>query len=53
MRIRFSSGDDVRAKFKFGGNVDDEHRAHVAARLLERDDPGDRAAASHMKTSES
>ncbi len=36
--------DDVRAKFKFGGNVDEAHRRHVAARLTQRDEPGDRAA---------
>lgn len=36
--------DDVRAKFKYGGNVDEAHRRHVAAKLAERDAHGDRAA---------
>jgi transcriptional regulator len=39
--------DNVRAKFKFGGNVDDDHRHAVIERLLERGGPGDLAAASH------
>jgi transcriptional regulator len=39
--------DDVRAKFKFGGNVDDDHRHAVIERLRERGGPGDLAAASH------
>ena len=41
---------DVRAKFKYGGNVDQAHRDAVAARLAERDGPGDRAALAHMAT---
>ncbi|HLI00440.1 MAG TPA: FMN-binding negative transcriptional regulator [Acidimicrobiales bacterium] len=39
--------DDVQAKFKYGGNVDEAHRRAVIARLDERDRPGDRAAAAH------
>jgi transcriptional regulator len=41
--------DDVRAKFKYGGNVDRDHRAAVLAHLGERDGPGDRAAAGHLE----
>jgi transcriptional regulator len=40
---------DVRAKFKYGGNVDGEHRAAVAAHLAARDGPGDAAALSHLR----
>jgi transcriptional regulator len=40
---------DVRAKFKYGGNVDDVHRAAVAARLAERGGPGDDAALGHLR----
>lgn len=39
---------DVRAKFKYGGNVDREHRLAVAALLAERDGPGDAAARRHL-----
>jgi transcriptional regulator len=39
---------EVRAKFKYGGNVDAEHRLAVAERLLERGGPGDRAAEHHL-----
>jgi transcriptional regulator len=35
---------EVRAKFKYGGNVDDEHRQAVAVHLAERGGPGDAAA---------
>jgi transcriptional regulator len=45
LRIRV---DDVRAKFKYGGNVDREHRVAALARLTERDGPGDRSAASQL-----
>jgi transcriptional regulator len=38
---------DVRAKFKYGGNVDAEHRLAVIGHLERRDGPGDRAAAAH------
>jgi transcriptional regulator len=40
--------DEVRAKFKYGGNVDHDHRAAVLAHLADRDGPGDRAAAVHL-----
>jgi transcriptional regulator len=40
---------DVRAKFKYGGNVDADHRAAVAARLARRGDPGDAAAEAHLR----
>jgi transcriptional regulator len=40
--------EDVRAKFKYGGNVDDEHRAEVARRLHERRAPGDAAVLRHL-----
>jgi transcriptional regulator len=38
----------VRAKFKYGGNVDAEHRLAVAERLQARGAPGDRAARDHL-----
>jgi transcriptional regulator len=37
--------DAVRAKFKYGGNVDERHRSAVIERLAARAGPGDRAAA--------
>lgn len=40
---------EVRAKFKYGGNVDAPHRAEVARRLADRDGPGDRAALTHLR----
>lgn len=40
--------EEVRAKFKYGANVDAAHRQAVHARLLARDGPGDRAAAAHL-----
>lgn len=40
--------DEVRAKFKFGGNVDAEHRAVVIERLNSRARPGDHAAAARV-----
>ena len=40
---------EVRAKFKYGGNVDVAHRMAVAERLLARDGPGDRAAVRHLR----
>ena len=40
---------EVRAKFKYGGNVDDEHRAFVAEQLTERAGPGDAAALNHLR----
>lgn len=39
----------VRAKYKYGGNVDQEHRDAVAAHLTSRDGPGDRAALEHLR----
>jgi transcriptional regulator len=46
LRLEIAS---VRSKFKYGGNVDVAHRMAVANRLAERDGPGDRAAASHLR----
>jgi transcriptional regulator len=40
--------EDVQAKYKFGGNVDQAHRDAVAAHLAARDGPGDRAALVHL-----
>lgn len=40
---------EVKAKFKYGGNVDDAHRAEVVDRLAERAGPGDRAAIEHLR----
>jgi transcriptional regulator len=40
---------DVHAKFKYGGNVDDEHRAAVAGHLEQRNGPGDQAALTHLR----
>jgi transcriptional regulator len=40
---------DVRAKFKYGGNADDAHRAAAAARLEQRRGPGDAAALEHLR----
>jgi transcriptional regulator len=40
---------EVRAKFKYGGNVDEAHRAAVAERLRERGGPGDSAALTHLR----
>jgi transcriptional regulator len=40
---------EVRAKFKYGGNVDDAHRAAVATHLLERGGPGDGAALAQLQ----
>lgn len=40
--------DEVRAKFKYGGNVDLAHREYVASKLAERDGPGDAAARAQM-----
>jgi transcriptional regulator len=39
---------EVRAKFKYGGNADDAHRAAVEKHLSERRGPGDAAALDHM-----
>ena len=40
--------DDVRAKFKYGGNVDQAHRDAIADELRARRGPGDAAALRHM-----
>lgn len=40
--------DDVVARFKFGGNVDERHRRAVLEHLVARDAPGDLDAASHV-----
>ena len=40
---------EVRAKFKYGGNVDVPHRMAVIERLLARNGPGDRAAVRHLR----
>ncbi len=40
--------EQVSAKFKYGGNVDEPHRRAVADRLLQRGGPGDDAAAGHV-----
>src|SRR4051812_42172795 len=39
---------EVRGKFKYGGNVDDEHRSAVAERLRDRGGPGDDPARAHL-----
>jgi transcriptional regulator len=41
--------EEVVAKFKYGGNVDAEHRLAVADRLAGRNGPGDAAAISHLR----
>lgn len=38
---------EVVAKFKYGGNVDEAHRAAVVEKLRQRRGPGDNAAADH------
>jgi transcriptional regulator len=40
---------EVAAKFKYGGNVDREHREAVMERLRRRAGPGDLAAAAHAE----
>lgn len=40
--------EDVTAKFKYGGNVDEAHRRAVVGRLRSRGGPGDAAAATHV-----
>jgi len=39
---------DVRAKFKYGGNADDAHRAAIVERLHERQGPSDAIAAGRV-----
>jgi transcriptional regulator len=43
------SVEDVVAKFKYGGNVDEAHKGAVVKRLRERAGPGDEAAAKHAE----
>ena len=40
--------EQVSAKFKYGGNVDEAHGLAVADRLVRRGAPGDDAAAGHV-----
>jgi transcriptional regulator len=40
--------EQVTAKFKYGGNVDEDHRRAVAERLRSRGWMGDEAAARHV-----
>jgi transcriptional regulator len=39
---------EVRGKFKYGGNVDADHQRAVAERLADRAGPGDLAARAHL-----
>ncbi|MGZ4705771.1 MAG: FMN-binding negative transcriptional regulator [Acidimicrobiales bacterium] len=39
---------EVKAKFKYGGNVDEAHQRAVAERLAARGGPGDKAARAHL-----
>jgi transcriptional regulator len=41
--------EEVSAKFKYGGNVDADHRRAVIGRLRARGLPGDAAAAAHTE----
>jgi transcriptional regulator len=41
--------EEVSARFKFGGNVDEEHRLAVLDHLVERDGAGDRLAAARVR----
>ncbi|MEM7095387.1 MAG: FMN-binding negative transcriptional regulator [Actinomycetota bacterium] len=41
--------DDVRTKFKYGGNADAAHRQAIAERMATRGGPGDAAAAARIK----
>ena len=41
--------EDVRAKYKYGGNVDQEHRDAIAGRLSVRGAPGDFAALEQLR----
>jgi transcriptional regulator len=46
---------EVKAKFKYGGNVDVDHRLAIANRLASRGGPGDESARAHLlrRTTES
>ncbi len=48
IRLAFDPAEVV-GKFKYGGNVDAEHRRAVIARLRARGGPGDLAAAAHAE----
>jgi transcriptional regulator len=39
---------EVKARFKYGGNVDEAHRLAVADELEQRGGPGDAAARAHL-----
>jgi len=39
---------EVRAKFKYGGNIDEAHRDRIADELAARNRPGDAAALHHL-----
>lgn len=41
--------DEVRAKFKYGGNADVAHREAIAAHLAARGGPGDAAARAQLR----
>jgi transcriptional regulator len=41
--------ENVLAKFKYGGNVDEAHRLSVVDHLTEREGPNDAAAAGHVR----
>ena len=41
--------EEVRGKFKYGGNVEELHRLAVVERLEDRAGPGDGAAAAHVR----
>lgn len=43
------SVEEVAAKFKYGGNVDRDHREAIVERLRARGRPGDLAAAAHTE----
>jgi len=40
---------EPRAKFKYGGNVSEQHRSVVASHLAARSGPGDEAALDHLE----
>lgn len=42
--------EEVRSKFKYGGNADADHRASVKHHLESRNGPGDTAAANRVPT---
>lgn len=41
--------EQVEARFKFGGNVDEAHRVAVLERLVQRDRDSDAAAVGHLR----